>query len=219
PCNAPVTWSISRIPGPPRGPSYRMTMKSPALIFPALMARNASSSRLNTRARPRKVSSLWPASLATQPSGARLPLRMARPPWRARRPARDPVELVDVELNTGFLGEGEQVEDGVGGAAGRHHAGDRVVQRLLGDDLAREHPLAEQVHHHAASLERDLRFLSVGRGHVVEAHRRDAEHLERGGHRVGGELSAAGALARTGRALDGVELVGTDLSGVARADG
>src|SRR5437879_2606017 len=45
PWSAPVTWSISRIPGPPFGPSQRITITSLGLIFPALTAWNESSSR------------------------------------------------------------------------------------------------------------------------------------------------------------------------------
>src|SRR5579875_3312852 len=33
PTSAPVTPSISRIPGPPRGPSYRITTTSPGLML------------------------------------------------------------------------------------------------------------------------------------------------------------------------------------------
>src|SRR3989475_12536112 len=53
---------------------------------------------------------------------------------------------------------------------------------------------------------------------IFEAHRRDAEHREGRGHRVGGELTAAGALARARRALDGVQLLVVDLPGVGGAD-
>src|SRR5439155_1073068 len=54
--------------------------------------------------------------------------------------------------------------------------------------------------------------------HVVEPHRRDPEHLEGGRHRVGGELAAAGATARTRPVLDRAELLRVDLARVERAD-
>src|SRR5207253_2775646 len=49
-----VTASISRMPGPPFGPSYRMTITSPALMAPCSTAAKAASSLSNTRAGPRK---------------------------------------------------------------------------------------------------------------------------------------------------------------------
>src|SRR4029453_1412416 len=57
-----------------------MTITSFGLIFPSLTALNESSSRSNTRAGPRWRYFDWPESLITQPSGARLPRRMAMPP-------------------------------------------------------------------------------------------------------------------------------------------
>ena len=53
PTIAAVTASISRMPGPPLGPSLRMTTTSPFWIDCAFTAANASSSDSNTRAGPR----------------------------------------------------------------------------------------------------------------------------------------------------------------------
>src|SRR5215831_210144 len=55
-------------------------MTSPAWISRRVTAAIASSSRSKTRAGPRCESRSWPAIFTTQPSGARLPLRMTRPP-------------------------------------------------------------------------------------------------------------------------------------------
>ena len=66
---APVTWSISGMPGPPAGPSYRITTTSPGWICFALTAANASCSVSKTRAGPR-CSVRSTVSLTTQPSGA-----------------------------------------------------------------------------------------------------------------------------------------------------
>ena len=75
--------SISRIPGPPLGPSYRMTMISLGLIFPPIIALEASSSELKTRARPSRTSILGSTAdcFTTAPWGAKLPFKMAMPPW------------------------------------------------------------------------------------------------------------------------------------------
>ena len=68
------------MPGPPTGPSLRMTTTSPAEMPPCVAAAIAASSPSNTRAGPVWWRRSWPASFTTQPSGARLPRRIARPP-------------------------------------------------------------------------------------------------------------------------------------------
>ena len=77
-----VVESISRMPGPPLGPSYRMTRTVPFSMVPALTAASASSMELNTRARPenRYMEGLTPDCFTTAPSGARLPQSTAMPP-------------------------------------------------------------------------------------------------------------------------------------------
>ena len=84
PTRRAVTMNISRIPGPPLGPSYFRTMTSPAWIFPADSASIESSILLNTRAFPVNtyMEGLTPPTLTTAPSGARFPFRMAIPPSR-----------------------------------------------------------------------------------------------------------------------------------------
>ena len=68
------------MPGPPAGPSYRMTTTSPGAIARAFTAAKHSSSESKTRAGPRCTVRSWPASFTTHPSGARLPRRIAMPP-------------------------------------------------------------------------------------------------------------------------------------------
>ena len=52
PTSAAVTASISLMPGPPAGPSLRITITSPALIVRWVTAAIASSSDSKTRAGP-----------------------------------------------------------------------------------------------------------------------------------------------------------------------
>ena len=52
PARAAVTANISRMPGPPFGPSLRTTTTSPSTMSPAWTARKAASSPSNTRAGP-----------------------------------------------------------------------------------------------------------------------------------------------------------------------
>ena len=75
PLSSDVSDSISRMPGPPRGPSLRTTTTSPALISPRIAASVAASSLSNTRAGPRKVISCCDTAptLITAPSGASEP--------------------------------------------------------------------------------------------------------------------------------------------------
>ena len=82
PAIADVGFNISLIPGPPLGPSYLITTTSPSTIFPPLIAAIASSSHSNTLAGPSCtiIESATAERLTTEPSGARFPLRTARPP-------------------------------------------------------------------------------------------------------------------------------------------
>ena len=73
---AAVGLSISGIPGPPFGPSYRMTTTSPFFTSPILMPLLASCSQSNTRALPTKVKPSFPVIFATHPSSARFPLNI-----------------------------------------------------------------------------------------------------------------------------------------------
>src|SRR5204862_203543 len=80
PMIAEVGESISRMPGPPLGPSYRITTMSPGLMRPARIAASESSSQSNTRAGPVIFTCLIPVIFATAPSDARLPRSTARCP-------------------------------------------------------------------------------------------------------------------------------------------
>ena len=70
---ADVGVSISGMPGPPFGPSYRMMTMSPFRMRPAFSPSSISSSASNTRAGPWKYVPSLPVILATAPCGARFP--------------------------------------------------------------------------------------------------------------------------------------------------
>src|SRR5690606_20897893 len=57
----------------------------------------------------------------------------------------DAVEVVQGQLHLGLVGNGQQVQHDVGGAAERHGHGDRVLERLLGEDVAGGDAQAQQV--------------------------------------------------------------------------
>ena len=124
-----------------------------------------------------------------------------------RRALGDPVEVVDLQLDAGLAGDREQVQHPVGRAAGGADAGDRVLQRLAGDDPARPQVLGEQAHRELADSLRDLVLGRVLGRHHRRAAGRDPERLEGTGHRVGGELAAAGAGAGAGDVLEAAKVL------------
>ena len=52
----------------------------------------------------------------------------------------DAVEVLELQLDLGLVGHGEQVQHRVGGAAEGHHDGDGVLEGLLRHDLAGPEP-------------------------------------------------------------------------------
>ena len=64
---------------------------------------------------------------------------------------RHPVEVVKVEMHPGLGGDGQEVQHGVGGTTKCVHHGNGVLECLLGQDLARGDPIAQQVHHSGAA--------------------------------------------------------------------
>ena len=70
------------MPGPPLGPTLRMTTTQPGLMVSVSMAAMSAGLVINTRAGPRwaSISGRTAASLTTAPLGARLPKSMASPP-------------------------------------------------------------------------------------------------------------------------------------------
>ena len=77
---ADVGFSISGIPGPPRGPTYLITTTSPAFILPVLMPLINSCSPSNTLAGPVNNSPSLPEIFATLPFSARLPNSICKCP-------------------------------------------------------------------------------------------------------------------------------------------
>ena len=63
---------------------------------------------------------------------------------QVRNPIADAVEVVKVEIDICFVSDGEQVQDRIRRAAQRHHDGDRVLERRLGEDLPGGNPLTQQ---------------------------------------------------------------------------
>jgi hypothetical protein len=64
-----------------------------------------------------------------------------------------PVEVVEGQIDTGLVGDGQEVEHGVGRAAEGHDDGDGVLERLLGHDLAGPDVALQQSDHGLAGVE------------------------------------------------------------------
>ena len=121
-----------------------------------------------------------------------------------RHPRGDLVEVVEGQVDPRLGGDGEEVEDGVGGAAERHDDRDGVLERLLRHDLPGPDAQLEQAHDRLAGRVGEVVAAAVGRRRRRRAGQRHADRLGDRRHRVGGEHAGAGALARAGVALDGV---------------
>ena len=83
----------------------------------------------------------------------------------------DLVEVVDAEFDAGLTGEGEQVEDDVGRAAGRGGAGDAVLEGFAGEDVAGLDAAAEDVHDELSGGLADVVLARIGGADGGGAHR------------------------------------------------
>src|SRR6056297_1143459 len=125
----------------------------------------------------------------------------------------DPVEVVEVEVDPGLVGERQQVQHGVGRTTEGGGDGDRVLERLLGHDLTWRDTESEQVDHCGAGT------LGVTFAATADGRRRRGArqaHADRFGdraHRVGGEHAAARPFARARLRLDRVQFGVVDGAG------
>ncbi len=135
-----------------------------------------------------------------------------------RRLAADPVELLEVQVDSGVHRQRHQVQYGIRRTAGGRHAGDRVLERLLREDIARPEPLLEGLHHRTASLIGNVALARRHRRNAGRAFRRDPHDLHDRRHRVGCVLAAARARARARRQLQILQLLVRHLTGGVFAD-
>ncbi len=135
-----------------------------------------------------------------------------------RRLVADAVEVVQRQVDLRLAGDREQVQHDVRRAAERHREGDRVLERLFREDVARRDAQAQQVDDGLARAVRVVVAAAVGGRGRGGAGKAEPERLGDGGHRVGGVHAAAGALAGRERALDALEVGLGHATGDARAD-
>src|SRR5205823_13040520 len=118
-----------------------------------------------------------------------------------RRAGARAVEVGGLGVEARLPGGRQQGQGRGGGSTRCGDARDRVLERVARDDRARANVVLDELHHEAPHVLRGLSLLAVLGGNHRGAHRGDPQHLEGGGHRVGGVLAAAGAGARGGDRL------------------
>jgi hypothetical protein len=121
--------------------------------------------------------------------------------------AREPVEVVDRELDTEPAGDRDQVDHGVGRAADRGERDDRVLERLAGQDLRQLLVLVDHVDDAPPRRARDHVAPAVDRGIGGVAGQAEAERLDHRRHRARRPHRHAMAVAAAHAAF-GVEEVG-----------
>jgi len=91
-----------------------------------------------------------------------------------RRARRDGVEVVDVQIDPELVGDGQQVQHAVGGAAGGGDRGDAVLEGRAVDDVRGPHITPHQIHDQLAAAPRGSVLGGVLGGDAVEAGRGQA---------------------------------------------
>ena len=124
--------------------------------------------------------------------------------------AADAVEVVQAQLNPRFVGDGHQVQDGVGGAAHGQHHGDGVFEGLASHNVPGPYILLQQAQKSASGLAGFIHLARVDGGNGCVAGQRHAHDFDGGGHGVGGKQAGAGTLAGAGHALQGGQFLAGD---------
>jgi hypothetical protein len=101
-----------------------------------------------------------------------------------RRSARNLVEPVDRQVDAAALRHCDEVHDRVGRTAQAHDRGDGVVERGGAQVIERLHVLPDHFDDRLADESRHLRVARVGRRDRGRAGKRQAERLDRTGHRA-----------------------------------
>ncbi|GBD09198.1 hypothetical protein HRbin22_01447 [Candidatus Thermoflexus japonica] len=106
----------------------------------------------------------------------------------------DPLEIVQGERNSGLVGDGQQVQDEVGGSAHRGGHGDGVLESLPGHHIPGPDAGFQNTDDGPAGLIGQLLPGPAGGDRRGSIGKRQPHRLEGGGHGVGGEHPPAGAV-------------------------
>ena len=129
------------------------------------------------------------------------------------------VKSASVSLTLASVRDRQQVQHRVGRPAERHHDGDRVLERLLGEDVAGGDAAAQHLDDGLPAAAGVLVAARVDGRRRSAARQRHAHCLGGRRHGVGGVHAAARALAGTDRTLDDVDVLARHQAAGAGADG
>ena len=135
------------------------------------------------------------------------------------RVAENLADIIKEEINPGLMGDGRQVQTGIGRATGTGDNTRGILQRFERDHVARANIFLKQVHHRPARGLGILVAALVGGRRAGAVHQGKANRLGDTGHGVGRELAAAGAGTGTGDRLELFKLAGAQVAGLMLADG
>ena len=127
--------------------------------------------------------------------------------------------LQHVHIQLRLVGDGGQVQHGVGGAADGHGHLDGVADGLLGEDLTGGDALLAQLYNGTAGLEGVAQTAGVSSGDQSATGQGHAQCLGHAAHGVGGAKEGTGAAAGTGGVLQRVVLALGDLTGLQHTQG
>ena len=123
----------------------------------------------------------------------------------------EPVEEVRVEINAEFVGDGGDVEEGIGGAGDGGMDHDGILKGFPGDDVPGAKALLCKLQDPAARRLCHVPKVGAHGGHQGRAGKHQAQSLTHDLHGGGGSHKAAGTAGGTGMVLVPGELVIGDL--------
>ena len=131
---------------------------------------------------------------------------------------RQAIEVFELERDARLVRDRQQMQHGVRRAARSGDADDRVLEARPGHERGRPDVALDHVEDEPPRGLPRLRLGRIGRGNAAEADRAEPEKVDRDRHRVGREVSGAGAVAGTGVALEREQLGVRDQPALVRAD-
>src|SRR5690606_7612952 len=123
-----------------------------------------------------------------------------------RHAPADALEIVDGPWNFGGVGDGQEMQRGIGGAARGHDDRHRVFDGFAGDDVARPHAAPHGIDQHAGGLGGRGDFFVVFVSHGAGIRQAHAHGFEGRTHGVGGVHAAARTRAGNGAFFDLTEI-------------
>ena len=131
----------------------------------------------------------------------------------------DAVEVGQIEFDPHLVGNRQQMQHSIGGAANGIGEGDRVLKCLLREDVVGSKPGAQHVDHRHTCRFSVVHASAIDSGRRCRTRQRKAERLADGAHRVGGEHATTRTLTWACVLLDLEQFFFGDLARRAGADG